>query len=180
MRQLAIGWPSRWTVHAPQSPVPQPSFGPVRPSVSRNVSSSVSYGCTRTSTASPLTVHWRICFATSVLPGPREGGGERATSQDANEVTAVLGGAALVADRARGLDGELRRALDQRRRERLTGERLLGCRRAHGGRRHRRERDACGGAHAVRERELRRDADDGDVELAARRVAEILAAAVGL
>ena len=33
IRQLATGLPSRWTVQAPQSPVPQPSFGPGEPQV---------------------------------------------------------------------------------------------------------------------------------------------------
>src|SRR5712691_11036943 len=41
IRQLATGLPSRWTVHAPQSPVPQPSFGPVNSRSSRSASSNV-------------------------------------------------------------------------------------------------------------------------------------------
>ena len=33
--QERTGWPSRWTVHAPQSCIPQPNLVPVMPSVSR-------------------------------------------------------------------------------------------------------------------------------------------------
>ena len=51
---------------------------------------------------------------------------QRAAGEDADQVTPELGGAALVADRLRGLDGEIGRALDQLRRDRLAFERRLG------------------------------------------------------
>src|SRR5207249_10822804 len=61
--------------------------------------------------------------------------------------------------------------------QRLALERLLGRRRAHGNRRHRGQRDAHLRADAVRERNLRGDADDGDVELAPRGMTKVGAAA---
>src|SRR5712692_6666348 len=50
-----------------------------------------------------------------------------AASQDPDEVTAEIGGAALIADRPRRLDGELRRPRDLLGRQRLAFQRLLGC-----------------------------------------------------
>src|SRR5437867_9429140 len=129
-----MGLPSKCTVHAPQSPVPHPSFGPVRPIRSRRASSRVSQGWTSTSTGSSLTVQLKACLATSRSllllsiwhiwlasgggsPAPRrpaartatsgagsgQCGGQRTPGQDANEVTAEVGRAALVADRPRDL-----------------------------------------------------------------------------
>jgi hypothetical protein len=37
--QDLIGWPSRWTVQAPQSAMPQPNLVPLRPITSRNAHS---------------------------------------------------------------------------------------------------------------------------------------------
>ena len=48
--------PSRMTLHAPQSPVPQPSLAPMSPRWSRSTSSSVSSNWHRYSTSSPLIV----------------------------------------------------------------------------------------------------------------------------
>ena len=63
-RQLATGWPSRWTVQAPQSPVPHPSFGPgeLHPLAER-----VQQGLVRLDEhfdGSPFTVQLRTCFGT--------------------------------------------------------------------------------------------------------------------
>ena len=55
-RQEQTSRPSSMTLQAPQSPVPQPSFAPVRPRRSRSTSSSVSSASQRYSTASPLIV----------------------------------------------------------------------------------------------------------------------------
>src|SRR4051812_41297871 len=54
--QLLVALPSTSTVHAPHSPVSQPTFVPVRPSRSRNVSTRSSLGVTSTETSLPLTV----------------------------------------------------------------------------------------------------------------------------
>ena len=48
--------PSTMTLHAPQSPVPQPSLAPMSPRWSRSTSSSVSSNWHRNSTSSPLIV----------------------------------------------------------------------------------------------------------------------------
>ena len=53
-RHEATSRPSSSTEQAPQSPVAQPSFVPVRPRLSRSASSSVSLGSQRNSTGSPL------------------------------------------------------------------------------------------------------------------------------
>ena len=55
-RQEQTSRPSSMTLQAPQSPEAQPSLLPVRPSVSRSTSSSVSSVSQRNSTASPFTV----------------------------------------------------------------------------------------------------------------------------
>ncbi len=75
--------------------------------------------------------------------------------------------------------GERGRALDGLGRHRLALERPLGRGGAHRRRGHRGQRDARLGAAAVGHRELRGHADDRDVELAPRRVPQVLAAAVG-
>src|SRR2546422_2607886 len=50
-----VAWPSTWTVHAPQSAMPQPNLVPVRWSWSRNAQRSGVSGAARKSTGSPLT-----------------------------------------------------------------------------------------------------------------------------
>ena len=60
--------PSSVTLQAPQSPVPQPSLLPVRPSRSRSTSSSVSSASQRYSTASPLIVVETLNLETSLAP----------------------------------------------------------------------------------------------------------------
>src|SRR3990172_3455896 len=62
IRHDVIGRPSTIMEHAPQSPVPQPSFAPVRRSSSRTISSSVERGSTATSHRCPLTVSVTSCF----------------------------------------------------------------------------------------------------------------------
>src|SRR6266508_2345442 len=54
--QLLVALPSRRTVHAPHSPVSQPTFVPVSPSRSRNASIRSSPAATSTDTSVPLTV----------------------------------------------------------------------------------------------------------------------------
>src|SRR4051812_41128643 len=114
-RQLATGLPSMWTVQAPQSPVPHPSLAPVRPAVSRTVSSRVWYGWTRSSVSSPLSVNSRTIFAIALVRsvpagraagGALEGGLQGAAGQDTGQMQAVLGRSALVRDRLRGADGQ--------------------------------------------------------------------------
>src|SRR5262249_29591734 len=58
------GRPSRWTVQAPQTEMPQPYFVPVRPSVSRSTHSSGISGSTSSGRVSPLTM---IVMAMQVL-----------------------------------------------------------------------------------------------------------------
>ena len=57
-RQEQTSRPSSITLHAPQSPEEQPSLLPVRSSVSRSTSSSVSSVSHRNSAGSPFTVAW--------------------------------------------------------------------------------------------------------------------------
>ena len=55
-----------------------------------------------------------------------EGGGERATGQDADEVAAKFGGSALIRDRSGGGDGQVGGFFDQSRRDRLALEASFG------------------------------------------------------
>src|SRR5712692_6903006 len=96
-----------------------------------------------TSTALSFSVKLSTCLATRIPPGNSLNGGLRAppippsgalerrcqcaASQDPDEVTAKIRGAALIADRPRRLDGELRRPRDLLGRQRLAFQRLLGC-----------------------------------------------------
>src|SRR5882724_8223765 len=181
MRQLATSLPSTCTEHAPQSPVPQPSLGPVRPSSSRSASSRVWYGGTSTSTSSSLTVQRRICFATRSPSGsgarPLARRGERAAGEDADEVTAVLGGAALIADGARGGHRQRGGRLDALGGEGLAFQRVLRLDGPHRRGRHRRERDAGLGADAVGERELRGHPHHRDIQLAPWCMAQVVTTA---
>ena len=94
--------PSRVTLQAPQSPLPQPSLLPVRPSRSRSTSSRVSSGSQRYSTGSPLIVveTW-ICDMSSPFRALMRNvccpGGEHA-----GNLGAEFYGAALVVDRTAG------------------------------------------------------------------------------
>ena len=54
-RQEHTSRPSSVTEHAPQSPVPQPSFEPVRFNLSLSASNNVSRGSHRNSTSSPVS-----------------------------------------------------------------------------------------------------------------------------
>ena len=92
-------------------------------------------------------------------------------------MTAEVGGAPLVADRPRRLHRERGGALDQLGRDGLALQRLLRRRGPDGRRRHRGEGDPRLRADPVRQRELGRDSDDGDVELPPGRVAPVVAAA---
>ena len=54
--QDRIGWPSTWTVQAPQSPAPQPYLVPVSFSASRSAQRSGVRPSVSTSRVSPLTM----------------------------------------------------------------------------------------------------------------------------
>src|SRR5579885_93547 len=54
--QERVGCPSMWTVHAPQSDMPQPNFVPVNARWSRSAQRSGMSGSTSSSRACPLTV----------------------------------------------------------------------------------------------------------------------------
>src|SRR5271167_1137522 len=54
VEQERTGSPSRWTVHAPQRPAPQPNFVPVNSSVSRRTQSKGVSGATSTFRSLPL------------------------------------------------------------------------------------------------------------------------------
>src|SRR4029450_9221170 len=110
--------PSTSTEHAPQSPVVQPSFDPVTPTMSRSATSRLFSGSQRNSAGSPL-IHVVTCsFAMSELP--RTLGGDRGGPSDehAGNRHAVRHGASLVVDRprsgARGLSCLLQRRLVDR------------------------------------------------------------------
>ncbi len=161
IRQLATGLPSRCTVQAPQSPVPQPSLGPVRPSSSRSASSSVVVGLDEhldrlvVDRALQESVSPRVGSSRDQCARPRQGGGQGAAGQDADQMTAELGRAALIGDRVarrrRPAPPPARSARGSR--PGLPAPPRPGRpnrRRRHGG-----ERDPRLDAHAVRERQLR-------------------------
>ena len=117
IRQLATSLPSTWTVQAPQSPVPQPSLGPVSPRSSRSASSSVDVrldehldGLAVDGAAAGAV--WPRGSASGSGARALERGGERATGEDADQVTAELDGAALIVDGPGRLDRQRGRALD--------------------------------------------------------------------
>src|ERR1700720_2486375 len=60
-----IGWPLRWTVHAPHSAIPQPNLVPVRPSVSRKTQSSGICGTTSTIWPFPFRENLMAAIAAS-------------------------------------------------------------------------------------------------------------------
>src|SRR5580700_4972677 len=67
------GWPSKCTVHAPQSACPQPNFVPLRPRRSRIAQSRGMSGSTPSKTRScPFTVNFIAAFLGSELPGARQ------------------------------------------------------------------------------------------------------------
>ncbi len=61
--QLRVATPSKWMVHAPQTPIPQPNLVPCSLSVSRRTHSNGVSGATSSSCCRPLTV--RIIAMTS-------------------------------------------------------------------------------------------------------------------
>src|SRR5580692_12754230 len=58
--QDRVACPFTWTVHAPQSPTPQPNFDPVRPKMSRRYQSSGISGSPLKDCSAPFTVSWII------------------------------------------------------------------------------------------------------------------------
>src|SRR4051794_13377862 len=98
-RQAQTRRPSTVTLQAPQSPVPQPSLVPVRPSVLRSTSSRLLPGSARNSTGSPLMLVVMWVLAMGSVP-PRAGSRDRhsALQQHAGDLGAVDDGAALVVD----------------------------------------------------------------------------------
>src|SRR4051794_26885021 len=130
-RQAQTRRPSTVTLQAPQSPVPQPSLVPVRPSVLRSTSSRLLPGSARNSTGSwlMLVVMWVLDMG-SIPPRAGRGVGDGALQQHAGDLGAVDDGAALVVDGIAGgaagggggfqrrvvqpaADQRLRRILDQ-------------------------------------------------------------------
>src|SRR3954447_20751655 len=61
--QLLTACPLRWTVHAPQFDVSQPTCVPVSPSLSRRRCTSSRRGSTSRSCCSPLTFSWTRAWA---------------------------------------------------------------------------------------------------------------------
>src|ERR1044071_4368798 len=106
IRQEQTSLPSTMTLQAPQSPEPQPSLLPVRPSSSRRQSSMVCCASHRNSTGSPLmTVDTWCLLMGEVSPGlvgltarrgAVEGDGSGAAGEDAGDLGAVFDRAALV------------------------------------------------------------------------------------
>src|SRR5439155_12181968 len=98
--------PSMRTLQAPQFPLLQPSLLPVNPTRSRSTSSKLSRGSHRKSTGSPLIVALTAvlllissaAIESLLTPAPRSihRSTEGAASEDADEMAAVLGGAAHV------------------------------------------------------------------------------------
>src|SRR5215475_12549415 len=68
VEQERIGCPSIWTVHAPQSAIPQPNLVPVMPSVSRRTHRSGIVGTTSTVWGLPFSVK-----RTTAMEQPRAG-----------------------------------------------------------------------------------------------------------
>src|SRR5690349_11579904 len=108
------------TLQAPQSPEPQPSLLPVRPSVSRSASSRVWLGSQRYSISEPLmvVVTWILAIGLPVSPmldavDAIARDQRRALQQHACDLGAVLDGAALVVDRIARLRAGLRRLLER-------------------------------------------------------------------
>src|SRR5687768_10374469 len=113
-RQELTMRPSMRTVQAPQLPSLQPSLAPVRFNTSRSVSSRLWRGSTRNSVSSPLMVAVTWIFAGALVAGmddlPSCAGGrahQDAAGDDADQVLALRGGAAHVADRLGGGLGDL-------------------------------------------------------------------------
>ena len=61
-RQLFTALPSTRIVQAPQLPVSQPTFVPIRFNCSRNTSAKVHHGSTNTSSSIPFTLNLMTCF----------------------------------------------------------------------------------------------------------------------
>src|SRR2546428_598863 len=66
--QERVGCPSRWTVHAPQSAIPQPNFVPVNPTTSRKTHRIGMSAGTSTVTSRPLI------FSVAMTASPQDGG----------------------------------------------------------------------------------------------------------
>ena len=185
-RQLATGLPSRCTVHAPQSPVPQPSLGPVRPSTSRTASSSVSYGWTSTSAGSPLIVQFSSMLGHGQWSPLSAAARSRARARwsACGESARARGGGETRPSRAdrrsdcAACDRELGGSLDRLRASPASPSSACSAAVARSGTGATAARAMRALAHTpFAHGQLRGHADDGDVELAAGRVAHVGAAA---
>src|SRR5438270_4275684 len=68
VRHERTGWPPRWTVHAPHSPIPQPYFVPCRFRTSRITHRRGVSGGTSTAVDRPLTVRLIAIVSTPTIP----------------------------------------------------------------------------------------------------------------
>src|SRR4051794_39123864 len=72
--QLRAASPLRWTVHAPQSPIPQPNFVPVSSMPSRKYHNSGISGSPSYWVVFPLIVSWIIGAPSLIVSGGRRAG----------------------------------------------------------------------------------------------------------
>src|SRR5262245_28589945 len=110
--QERVATPSRWTVHAPQNPRPQPNFVPRMSSVSRSTQSSGVSGATSTVRVLPLTdsVNEDMeLHITSIVEGGNQDDGQGLANtsvlrylspESGNKVTTVLPGPSRSATRS--------------------------------------------------------------------------------
>src|SRR6478752_5405670 len=119
-RQEQTSRPSTMTLHAPQSPEPQPSLLPVRPRLSRSTSSRVWLGSQRYSVDAPLMVVVTWIFAMLAMSPMLDAidavarDHRRPLEKNARDLGAVLDGAALVVDRLARVRAGLGRRLERR------------------------------------------------------------------
>src|SRR5262245_43231965 len=110
--QDLTGLPSRWTVHAPQCEVSQPTCVPVMPNVSRSRCTSSSRDSTSASRAAPFTVTLILCVAMLVGSRSRNRLLQRPRREHARHLFLVLDRAAAIGRRLALRRGELRRLGD--------------------------------------------------------------------
>src|SRR5262249_49190885 len=116
------GLPSRWTVHAPQCEVSQPTCVPVMPNTSRMRCTSSRRDSTSASRFAPLMVTLILCVATSVPPRSLDRLLQRPRREHARHLLLVLDRAAPVRRRLALRRGELRRLCDRLVVGRLAGQ----------------------------------------------------------
>src|SRR3990167_1192161 len=121
-----MGSPSTRTVQTPQSPISQPFFAPVMPSLFRRTSRRISPSRTGTGYACPLTLRTMVRESVTIsfpfLRGALRGLRQGPAGQRLHELAPVLRRAADVRDRPRLAGGRPRRLGKDLRGRPLAGE----------------------------------------------------------